>query len=415
MLQSHKKMTHHAEGFVDEFDTARERLAGILTLVALIIAFAIANSPLYEAYWFVHHTPVSIHVGDFGIDKPLITWINEGLMTFFFLLVTLEIKREMLEGSLSSLRQLALPALAALGGMLVPASIYLLLNGGDPANVRGWAIPIATDIVLALAALSLLRGRIPESLFIFLTALAVFDDVGAILVIALFYLETLSVSALMAAAMGMAVLCVLNRYKVVAMAPYILTGIFLWVALLNSGVHATLAGVVVALTVPLYGRRNGVSHAPLRAMESHLRPWVVLGIVPVFAFFNAGVALPELGVDALLTPLTLGVVLGLFLGKQLGIVGMTWLAVRLGGGRLPEGVAWKHVYGVALLAGIGFTMSLFITSLAFTDADQLAAARFAIIIGSLISVGAGLFVLYRVAEASPARRMMQMGGDDNNV
>lgn len=334
-------------------------------------------------------------------------------MTFFFLLVGLEIKREMLEGSLSSLRQLALPASAALGGMVVPASIFLLLNGGDPANVRGWAIPMATDIVLALAALSLLRGRIPKSLFIFLAALAVFDDVGAILVIALFYLETLSISALMAAAMGVVVLFVLNRYKVMATAPYVLAGIFLWVALLNSGVHATLAGVVVALAVPLHGRRIGGSHSPLREMESRLRPWVVLGIVPVFAFFNAGIAIPELEADILLTPLTLGIVLGLFLGKQLGIVGMSWLAVRLGGGRLPEGVTWKHVYGVALLAGIGFTMSLFITSLAFTDADQLAAARFAIIIGSLISLVAGLLILYRFTEASPARKKIQTRGNSN--
>jgi len=383
-----------SEGFVEEFDAERERLAGILTLAALVIAFAMANSPLYEAYWFVHHTPVSIQVGEFGIDKPLIAWINKGLMVFFFLLVGLEIEREMLEGQLAGLRQLALPALAALGGGVAPAAIYLLINGSDPVAARGWAIPMATDVVLALAALSLLRGRIPESLFIFLAALAVFDDVGAILVIALFYPETLSVFALMAAAAGGATLFALNRFKVVATAPYVLAGVFLWAALLNSGIHATLAGVVVALAVPLYGTRNGVSHPPLREMESRLRPWVVLGIVPVFAFFNAGIALPGLGTDVLLTPLTFGIVLELFLGKQLGVLGMTWLAVRLGIGRLPEGVNWTHVYGVVLLAGIGFTMSLFITSLAFADADQLAAARFAIIIGSLIAAAVGLFVLH---------------------
>ena len=376
-------------------DSARERLAGALTLAALVTAFAMANSPLYEAYWFVHHTPVSIQVGDFGIDKPLIAWINKGLMVFFFLLIGLEIKREMLEGQLAGLRQIALPAMAALGGMVVPAAIYLLLNWGDPVTVRGWAIPMATDIVLALAALALLRGRVPESLFIFLAALAVFDDIGAILVIALFYPETLSAFALMAAVVGGAVLFALNRFKVVATAPYVLAGVFLWVALLNSGIHATLAGVVVALAVPLYGTRNGISHSPLRDMENRLRPWVVLGIVPVFAFFNAGIALPGLGTDILLTPLTFGIVLGLFLGKQLGILGMTWLAVRLRIGVLAEGVVWKHVYGVALLAGIGFTMSLFITSLAFVDVEQLAAARFAIIIGSLISAIVGLLVLYR--------------------
>ncbi|MCF6282065.1 MAG: Na+/H+ antiporter NhaA [Candidatus Polarisedimenticolaceae bacterium] len=395
-------MTHHTEGSVEGFDAARERLAGALTLGALVIAFAMANSPLYEAYWFIHHTPVSVQIGDFGINKPLIAWINEGLLVFFFLLVGLEIKREMLEGRLAGRRQFTLPALAALGGMVVPAAIYLLINGDDPVAVRGWAIPMATDIVLALAALSLLRGRVPESLFIFLAALAVFDDVGAILVIALFYPETIHIPALMAAVVGVAALVALNRYKVVATAPYVLAGVFLWAALLNSGLHATLAGVVVALVVPLHGKRKDISCSPLREMERGLRPWVVLGIVPVFAFFNAGIALPELSTDILLTPLTFGVVLGLFLGKQVGIFGMTWLAVRLGISRLPEGVSWMHVYGVALLAGIGFTMSLFITSLAFADADLLAAARFAIIIGSLISAAVWLLVLR--SAATPVRK-----------
>jgi len=379
----------------DGLDTAPNRRAGILTLMALIIAFALANSPLYEAYGFIHHIPVSVYIGNFGIDKPLIDWINKGLMVFFFLLVGLEIKREMLEGRLADRRQLALPALAALGGMVVPVAIYLLINGNDPEAVRGWAIPIATDIVLALAALSLFRGRVPESLFIFLTALAIFDDVGAILVIALFYPETLSVPALIAATMGVAVLVALNRFSIVATAPYVLAGVFLWVALLNSGVHATLAGVVVAFAVPLYGKKENASRSPLREMECRLRPWVALGIVPLFAFFNAGITLPGLGIDALLTPLSMGIVLGLFLGKQLGIFGMTWLAVRLGIAQLPEGVIWTHVYGVALLAGIGFTMSLFITSLAFVDTELLAVARFAIIVGSLISAVVGLLVLYR--------------------
>jgi len=406
-----KKISQRAIRSNEEFHPARERLAGVLTLVAMLTAFVMANSPFFEAYWFVHHTPVSVQVGDFSIDKPLIAWINKGLMVFFFLLIGLEIKREMLEGQLVGLRPLALPALAALGGMLVPAIIYLLVNGNDPVLVRGWAIPMATDIVLALAALSLFRGRIPESLFIFLAALAVFDDVGAILVIALFYPETLSVSALMVAAMGVLVLFALNRLKVLATAPYVLAGIFLWTALLNSGIHATLAGVIIALAVPLNGQRDGRSYSPAREMESRLRPWVVLGIVPVFAFFNAGIEFPELNADLLLTPLTLGIILGLFLGKQLGVFGMSWLAVRLRVGVLPEGVTWIHVYGVALLAGIGFTMSLFITSLAFTGTDQLAAARFAIIIGSLISAAVGLCVLYRAAVVTPTQKTKKVGGD----
>lgn len=402
-------MDSHFAGTRVQLNTARERLAGVLTLAALGIALAIANSPLYEAYWYVHHTPVSIHIGEFGIDKPLIAWINKGLMVFFFLLVGLEIKREMIEGELAAPGQLALPGLAAMGGMMVPAAIYFLINSDDPVAVRGWAIPMATDIVLALAALSLLRGRIPESLFIFLTALAIFDDVGAILVIALFYPETLSISALIVAVVAAAMLFTLNRYKVVATAPYFWAGVFLWVALLNSGVHATLAGVVVALAIPLNVTRKGFSYSPVREMESRLRPWVMLGIVPVFAFFNAGIALPELSVGHLTTPLTLGIVLGLFLGKQIGIFGATWLAVRLGIGKLSESVRWKHVYGVSLLAGIGFTMSLFITSLAFVESEQLVSARFAIIIGSLISAIVGVMVLSRVAITAPART--EMGND----
>lgn len=378
---------------VSEYTPAREKLAGVLTLFALIIAFVIANSPFYELYWFIHHTPVSVHIGELGIDKPLISWINKGLMVFFFLLIGLKIKREIFEGQLAGLRQLTLPAMAALGGMVMPAVIYLIINGGDPVIAHGWAIPIATDIVLALAALSLLRGRVPESLFIFLAALAVFDDVGAILVIALFYPETLSVPALIFATVGVAALIMLNRFKVTAIAPYVLVGTFLWVALLNSGLHATLAGIVVALAFPLDGNPKNISRSPMKDLERSLHPWVTLGIVPLFAFFNAGIVLPELNVDVFYTPLTLGIVLGLFLGKQIGIFGMSWLAVRLKISRLPDDVTWTHMYGIALLAGIGFTMSLFITTLAFTDTELLAIARFAIIIGSFLSVITGLVVL----------------------
>tara|TARA_R110001606_G_C15404705_1_gene654297 strand:- start:30254 stop:31432 length:1179 start_codon:yes stop_codon:yes gene_type:complete len=381
---------------IKSYAVTRERLAGILTLAALIIAFIIANTPLYEVYGYVHHAPVSIQIGGVGIDKPLIAWINKGLMVFFFLLVGLQIKREVLDGRLVGLRQLALPAMAALGGMVLPAVIYLLINGEDPVMARGWAIPMATDIVLALAALSLLRGRVPESLFIFLAALAVFDDVGSIMVIALFYPETISMSALMAASVGVAGLVVLNRFKVVATAPYVLTGLYLWVALLNSGIHATLAGVVVALAIPMHGKQKNVSSSPVKEMEKHLYPWVMLGIVPLFAFFNAGITLPGLSINSLFSSLSLGIVLGLFLGKQIGVFMMVWLATQLGIARLAEDVTWGHIYGVSLLAGIGFTMSLFITSMAFVDENFLVTARFAIIIGSLISATSGLLVLYRV-------------------
>jgi Na+:H+ antiporter, NhaA family len=373
----------------------RDKLAGMLTLVAVVIAFIIANSSLYEIYWFIHHMPVSVHIGEFGIDKPLITWINKGLMVFFFLHIGLKIKSEIFEGQLAGLRQLALPAMAALGGIVVPAVIYLLINGEDPVIVRGWAIPVATDIVLALAALSILRSRLPESLFVFLAALAVFDDVAAILVIALFYPEALSVSALMLASVGLIALIILNRFKVLATAPYVLAGVFLWVALLNSGIHATLAGIAVAIAIPWQGKKN-TPCSPVMDMEHNLHPWVMLGIVPLFAFFNAGIVLPELKIDVLYTPLTLGIVLGLLLGKPIGILGMSWLVVRLKIGRLPEGVIWSHMYGVALLAGIGFTMSLFITTLAFSDTELLSTARLAIIIGSFLSATVGLVVLYQV-------------------
>jgi len=326
-------------------------------------------------------------------------------MVFFFILVGLEIKREMLEGTLAGWRQFALPALAAVGGMVVPAAIYLSFNWADPQAARGWAIPMATDIVLALAALSLLRGRVPGSLFAFLAALAVFDDVGAILVIALFYPESLSISALAVASVGIAALSALNRLGVTTTAPYVIAGVFLWVALWNSGIHATLAGVVVALSIPLRVERDGLVQSPLRAMENGLRPWVVLGIVPVFAFFNAGIELQGLSIGVLWAAPTLGIVCGLFIGKQLGIVAAAWLAVRLKIGRLPEGSSWKHLYGVALLGGIGFTMSLFITSFAFDDANLLVAARFAIILGSFLSAAAGLRILFRFsgdsAEARP--------------
>lgn len=382
----------------DNYHIFRERLAGMLTVGAMIAAFTIANTPLFEFYWLVHHIPVSIQIGEFGIDKPLIVWINKGLMVFFFLLIGLEIKHAIWEGQLSGPKQLALPALAAMGGMAVPAIIYIMFNVSDPVAMRGWAIPTATDIVLALAVLSLFRGRVAETLMIFLAALAIFDDVGAILIIALFYSEGLSTSSLLAAAVGIIILICLNRIKVVQTAPYVLIGIFIWVAVMKSGVHATLVGVIVAFAIPLRAKRNDVVCSPCREIESQLRSWVMLGIVPIFAFFNAGISLNSLTLDRLWSPAVLGIVLGLFIGKQLGVFGTVWLAVQLGLGRLPEGVTWKEMYGISLLAGIGFTMSLFITSLAFTGNILITETRFAIIIGSLISAVAGLFVLFNTVK-----------------
>lgn len=370
----------------------QERLAGLLTVGAIVLAFVLANSPLEDYYRLIHHTTVSVQVGEFRIDRPLIIWINKGLMVLFFLLIGLEIKREILEGHLSDRRRIAVPALAAAGGMVVPAALYLAFNAGTPA-ADGWAIPTATDIVLALAVLSLVRRRVPQALVVFLTALAIFDDVGAILVIALFYSEGLSIPALALAGVGVAGLTALNRLKILAATPYVLVGLLLWVAVLKSGVHATLAGVLMALAIPLSLDTAEGPHSPLRRMEDHLRPWVLLGVVPLFAFFNAGISVSGLTVEGMATPVALGTMLGLLLGKQLGIFGATWLAVRLGAGKLPPEVTWTQLYGVAVLGGIGFTMSLFIVPLALDGPNDLVDARSAILLASSLSAIVGFLLL----------------------
>lgn len=404
MSESHGQPREHDDrhnGGADPSATPpRERLAGGLTLAALVIAFVMANSPLYETYWFVHHTPVSIRIGEYGIEKPLIIWINKGLMVFFFLLVGLEIKREVLQGQLAGVRRIALPLLAAAGGMAAPALVYLLFNGAVPETHHGWAIPTATDIVLAMAVLSLLGGRVPQGVAIFLATLAIFDDIGAMLVIALFYSEGLSMSALWLATLGIAALYALNRYQVSQTAPYALVGVFLWATVLQSGVHATLVGALVALAMPLRAHRHGEPCSPLCDLESRLRPWVILGVVPIFAFFNAGISLSGLESGTLWTPVAMGIALGLFVGKQFGVFGAIWLGVRAGIGELPSGVKWGHVYGIALLAGIGFTMSLFITSLAFDDRVLGATARYAILVGSILSAVFGLLILHRTSRAN---------------
>lgn len=374
----------------------RDRLAGLLTVAALPVAFAAANSPLGGLYRLVHHVPVSVRVGAFSIDRPLVAWINEGLMVFFFLLVGLEVKRQVVSGSLSEPRRLALPAVAALGGMLGPATIYLALNAGT-VEAPGWAIPTATDIVLALAALSLVRAPVPEPLSVFLTSLAVFDDIGAILVIAVFYSEGLSATALVLVAAAIVSLTALNRFRVRQATPYALVGILLWAAVVESGMHGTLAGVVLALSLPSRDERGPGLHSPARRVEEHLRPWVLFGVIPLFTFFNAGIAVADLGGDGLWSRPALGIVLGLVVGKPAGILGATFLAVRLRVARLPRGTSWHQVLGIALLAGIGFTMSLFITSLALEDVATVSAARSAILVASFVSACAGILALNRGA------------------
>lgn len=388
---------------------SEERAAGLVTVAAMFLALVLANTPLREGYRLLHHTPVTLQVGSVGIDKPLILWINEGLMVFFFLLMGVELKREMLGGLLSSVRQMALPGIAAAGGMLVPALVYLLLNGTDGIPAHGWAVPTATDIVLALAVLSLFGERVPAALRVFLMALAVFDDLGAVAIIALFYTEGLAGEALLIAGFALAALAVLNRIRVMRALPYVLVGLVLWVAVLKSGVHATLAGVAIALAIPARTRAGSPEGSPLARTYHDLRRWVAFGVVPLFAFFNSGIAVK--GVAEGFGNVFLGVALGLFLGKQTGVFAAAWLAVRLGAARLPAAVAWRHLYGVALLAGIGFTMSLFISGLAFDDPAALTAARQGVLSASAVSALSGAAVLAmtlprlgRRAEAGAGRK-----------
>jgi NhaA family Na+:H+ antiporter len=373
---------------------ALESASGMLLLVAGILAVIAANSPLAGAYAALLDVPFAIRLGSLELAKPLLVWINDLLMAIFFLLVGLEIKREVVHGELSDRARIALPAIAALGGMVVPAGIYAWLNHADPIGARGWAIPSATDIAFALGLLSLFGPRVPLGLRVFLVTLAVLDDLGAIVIIALFYTGDLSWFAFAWAAGALVVLALLNRAGVVSIAVYVLVGTVLWVCVLKSGVHATLAGVVTALFVPARNPREP-AHPPLTRLEHSLQPWVAFAILPAFAFANAGVSLAGFELRDLLEPVPLGIVLGLFVGKQLGVFVFSWLALAVGWARLPQGVTLAQVYGVAIICGIGFTMSLFISSLAFDVADPGVAVtdRLGILVGSLLSAVVGYLVL----------------------
>lgn len=370
-----------------------ESASGILLVFAAILAMVVANSPLAALYGSLIELPLGVRVGALEIEKPLLLWVNDGLMAVFFFLVGLELKREVLEGQLSDPKEIVLPALGALGGMLVPAAIYIWVNQGDSTALQGWAIPAATDIAFALAILALLGSRVPLSLKIFLVSVAIFDDVGAIVIIALFYTSDLSVAALVTAAACLPVLFLLNRRGVMEKTPYILIGLVIWVAVLKSGVHATLAGVVLAVFIPMRNQEEEAS--PLHDIEHDLHTAVAFGILPVFAFANAGISLADLSVDSFLHPVPLGIIAGLFVGKQLGVFLFCLLGVLLGIARLPDGLRWAHIYGTALICGVGFTMSLFIGSLAFeeTGVNLLFDERLGIIVGSLISGICGYLVL----------------------
>lgn len=372
-----------------------ESAGGLVLMAAATLALVVANSPLAASYTALLNLPLSIQVGTTGIAKPLLLWINDGLMAVFFFLIGMELKREVLDGHLSSLRRASLPALAAVGGMAVPAACYVALNRADAFALQGWAIPAATDIAFALGVLSLLGDRVPASLKAFLLSVAIFDDLGAIVVIALFYTASLSSTALAVAAGLVLVLALLNRAGVVRPAGYILVGIVLWVAVLKSGVHATLAGVVLAMFIPLGAPGSPAAESPLKGLEHRLHPWVAFGVLPIFAFANAGVPLGGLSIADTLQPVPLGIVAGLFLGKQVGVLVLSWVGIRAGIAALPDGVGWRQLYGAAALCGIGFTMSLFIASLAFEQDSMafLGLERLGILVGSLASGLLGYLVL----------------------
>jgi NhaA family Na+:H+ antiporter len=379
-----------------------ESAGGLLLMGATILAMFVKNSPfagLYSAFLMI---PGEVRVGALAIEKPLFLWVNDGLMAVFFFLVVMEIKREAFEGYLSDRAQIILPGIAALGGMAVPALIYLAFNWGDGAAVQGWAVPTATDIAFALAVLSLLGARVPVALKVFLMTLAILDDLGAIVVIAVFYTSSLSLTSLALAAAAVSALVILSRFRVATIGPYVVIGIVLWVCVLKSGVHATLAGVVTALAIPVLGETPD-SEPPLRRLIHKLHPWVAFGILPLFAFVNTGVSMAGLDPQLLLGSVPVGIAAGLFLGKQLGVFGFTWLAVSLGVARKPPGVTWPQLYGVSLLCGIGFTMSLFMGGLAFAEggAGYARPDRLGILIGSFLSGVLGYLVL-RFVSANPA-------------
>ena len=369
-----------------------EAAGGIVLAIAAILAMIIANTPLHHWYEAFIHAPVELRIGSLEIAKDAHHWINDGLMAVFFFLVGLELKREVLVGELSDFSQIVLPAAAAVGGMLMPALVYLAFNYHEPEFIKGWAIPAATDIAFALGILSLLGNRVPNSLKIFLVSIAIFDDIGAILIIALFYTSDLSLGSLAVAGACLPVLYLLNRRNVTSITPYLLVGLVMWVAVLKSGIHATLAGVVLALFIPLLDKTDP-EHSPLEELEEDLHNTVAFGVLPIFAFANAGISLKGAGLAELFHSVPLGIAAGLFIGKQIGVMLTCWALIKLGACKMPTGMDFKQIYGAALLCGVGFTMSLFIGGLAFGGASPLFDERLGIIMGSIVSGIAGYLML----------------------
>ncbi len=381
------------------FKTIREFIqletsGGVILFVTAVLALVISNTPFEAYYHAFFNLNMTITLGALKLSKPLLLWVNDGLMTIFFFLVGLEIKRELFEGELNSIKKATLPAMAAIGGVIVPALIYLYFNKGNAVALQGWAIPTATDIAFSLGILALLGSRVPVSLKIFLTALAIFDDIGAIAIIATFYTKGISVSLLLAAAGLLIILMLFNRFRVMRFWPYVLVGIILWLCVLKSGVHATLAGIVLAFCIPLRDKKKR-DYSPLRILEHKLHPWVAFGVLPIFAFANSGVSLIGLTKEHFTNPIPLGIACGLFFGKQIGIWLASYLSIVTGFAKMPKGACYFGIYGISLVAGVGFTMSLFIGTLAFgsSTGDYAALVRIGVIIGSFSAGLLGYLIL----------------------
>lgn len=374
-----------------------ESAGGVLLIIAAALAMIVANSPFSDLYLGFLHTEIQVRVADIDINKSFSHWINDGLMAVFFLLIGLEVKQELVEGALASRKKSLFPIIAAAGGMFAPALVYLAFNNTDPEAIKGWAIPAATDIAFALGVLSLLGKRVPVNLKVFLLALAIMDDLGVIIIIALFYTADMSILSLSLACACITVLWLMHRYNVMSLTPYLIVGGLLWVAVLKSGVHATLAGVVIGFAIPMYRKdnKNDVEnpHSPAKTLAHWLHPWSKYYILPLFAFANAGVSLTNIQFSDMTSALPIGVALGLFIGKPLGIFTVSWLAVKLKVATLPEGINFKQIFAVSVLCGIGFTMSMFITSLAFTDPEMADLARLGILMGSTLAAVLGYYLL----------------------
>jgi Na+:H+ antiporter, NhaA family len=384
-----------------------QSIGGIVLALAAFAALVLSNSPWSGSYERFLQMPGELRIGNDALvlSKPLLVWVNDLWMAVFFFLVGLEIKRELVQGELRTVRQAILPAGAALGGMLVPALIYTAINWGDEVALRGWAIPTATDIAFALGVLVLLGSRVPASLKVFLTAVAILDDLGAILVIAFFYTSQLSTSMLAAAALGVLALVVLNRCKVTSIGPYVVVGLIIWLCVLKSGIHATLAGVITALAIPLSDGKGG---SPLKSAEHALHPWVAFAVLPMFAFASAGVSLQGINASLFTQTVPLGIALGLVAGKAIGVFSASWLLIRFAGAQLPAQSSWPQFFGVCALCGVGFTMSLFIGSLAFEDvgAGYAVQVKLGVLGGSVVAalVGVGILMLCRGESMRAANR-----------